>query len=345
MKQRQRVQTRQAIVAVLISIVGGLLLIALAKKNPFTTFGALLVGGLRNLSTIGGTLGIMGTLLLASLSVSFAYRGGLYNLGVSGQMLAGGFITVLLLNVLPLPRALLLPIALLGGVLAGALWAAIPALLRALFSVHEALSTIFMNLIAYNLILLFPPESPLLILPLSRSLRLPFGGAIPLHYGVLLAALATVGTHLLLEKSVLGFEIKAAGANRRCASYAGINPLGSVVVTLVVAGALAALAGASYFGGDLLALPTEKLPFHGYDAIAIALVGSVHPIGVLIGSLYIALLRAGAPFMHLKSGLPLTLVDSIVSIIVYSTGISALILHLWRQRKKQQQREADPCGK
>ncbi len=344
MKQQRLRRIRRAVIPLVLSVGAALVLIIIEGKNPVTTFASLLIGGVRSLYSLGGTLGILATLLLASLSVAFAYRGGLYNLGASGQMLISGFVAVLLLNVLPLPRAVLLPLVLLAGMAAGAIWAVIPGLLRALFRVHEALSTTLMNFIAFWAVQLMPSESLLLLVPFSRSLRLPFMTGIPLHYGVLVAALMAVGVHLVLEKSVLGFEVKAAGANRRCAAYAGITRTGSTLVTFALAGALAGLAGVSFYGGELLALELGVLPSGGIDAIAIALIGSARPLGCVVGSLYVALLRSGAPYMEAVSGLPTALVDVIVALMVYGSGISMLMLHFSRRNRNEVKEEGTDVG-
>ncbi len=138
-----------ALAAVVLGLLGGGILMFFIGANPFEGYTYLFRGGLMNLERFGNTLGSATTLILTGLSVAFAFKTGLFNIGASGQMLAGGLTATALALTLKLPKELMLPVILISSMLAGALWAAIPGLLKAKFNVHEVVATIMMNWIAY----------------------------------------------------------------------------------------------------------------------------------------------------------------------------------------------------
>ena len=205
--------------AVLLGLIAGAVLIICIGENPFTAFSYLFRGGLMNIERIGNTLATATTLLLVGLSVSFAFKTGLFNIGGSGQMLIGGLLgSMFALSATSMPRPLFFILLILIGIAGGALWGVVPGLLKALFNVHEVVSTIMMNWIAYWLVFYIVPgylkaeylETESKSIAVARSLRTPWltdlFSSEYVNYGIFLGILAMILLKIILDKTTLGFD-------------------------------------------------------------------------------------------------------------------------------------------
>jgi simple sugar transport system permease protein len=262
-------------------------------------------------------------------------------------MLFGGFCATAVGLSLDLPRFLLLLTMVAAGMLGGALWAFIPGLLKAKFNVHEVVSTIMMNWIAYWTIYYAIPayfkgqslETESRLLPETASLRVPFlsdlfGGSY-LNLGLFLAVIAVIVVAFIINKTTLGYELKAVGFNRHAAEYAGIAVNRGIVVSMLISGALAGLAGVAQYAGNAYNIQIGIMPTQGFDGIAVALLGANTPIGVLLSAIFFGLLYSGRGFMNAMTEIPPEIADTIIAIIIYFAATSILIERLTRKYWKR----------
>jgi simple sugar transport system permease protein len=330
-----------AISAVILGLVAGAILMASIGSNPFEGFLYLSKGALMNIERIGNTLATATTLMLVGLSVAFAFKTGLFNIGASGQMLVGGLCATLVAHHVFLPRPLFLIVLILSAFLGGALWGIIPGFLKAKFNVHEVVATIMMNWIAYWSIYYFVPaylkgpslETESASIAISQSLRSPwltnlFNGSY-MNLGFLVAIVSVLVIKFILDKTTLGFELKAVGSNRFCAEYAGIKVNRNVIISMMIAGGLAGLAGLTYYTGYSRNMQIGVMPSQGFDGIAVALLGASNPIGVVFSALFFGILQSGKGFMNAMTNVPPEIADTIIAVIIYFTATSVLFRKMW----------------
>lgn len=229
-----------------------------------------------------------------------------------------------------------LPLAILTAAVAGALWAFIPGLLKAKFRVHEVIVTIMMNYIALhatNYIIrtvLSDKSDKTKMIYESASLRSPFLESITdysrLHWGILISLACAVIMWFLLEKTTIGYELRSVGFNHHASQYAGMNVNRNIILSMLISGAFAGLAGAME-GLGTFGYAAVKGGFTGvgFDGIAVALLGGNTAIGVIFAAILFGALKVGALNMPLESGIPNELVDIIIALIVFFVASSYMI--------------------
>lgn len=333
----------KSLLAVLFGLLAGAVLMLLTGHNPIEGYQYLIQGGLKNPERIGNTLATATPLILTGLSVAFAFRTGLFNIGATGQMLIGGFCATAVGLTLDLPRGLLLPLMVLAGFIGGALWAVVPGFLKARYNVHEVVSTIMMNWIAYWTVYYVIPayfkgdsvETESRQLPASATLHESwlsdmFQGSY-INLGFFIAVVAVIIVAFLINKTTVGYELKAVGFNRDAAEYAGIGVNRSIVLSMFIAGGIAGLAGVAQYTGNASSIQIGILPSQGFDGIAVALLGANAPLGVLASALFFGLLYSGRGFMNAMTDIPPEIADTIIAIIIYFAATSILIERLIRK--------------
>ncbi|MCG1021198.1 ABC transporter permease [Sutcliffiella horikoshii] len=344
-----------SLLAVLFGLIAGAILMAVTGNNPVEGYKYLFEGGLKNLSRIGNTLATATPLIFTGLSVAFAFRTGLFNIGAAGQMLFGGFCAVAVGLTFDMSRPLLLVCMVLAGFIGGALWAFIPGLLKAKFNVHEVVSTIMMNWIAYWTVYYAVPayfkgeflETESKKLPESASLRTPiltdmFDGSY-INLGLFIAAITVIIFSFIINKTTLGYELKAVGFNRDSAEYAGIAVNRSIITSMVIAGGLAGLGGVAFYAGNATSIQIGILPTQGFDGIAVALLGANTGIGVLLAAIFFGLLYSGRGFMNAMTDIPPEIADSIIAIIIYFAATSILIDRMIRYFINKKKNKKQPA--
>lgn len=341
-----RAQFEDLVVVPVFAIIAALILGALtmlATDVDLPTIGrsyvALAVGSVGSLNAISETLTAAVPLVLAGLGLALGFRAGLFNIGAEGQLLMGGMAAVITGFSLPgLPFVILLPLCLAAGALAGALYAAIAGYLRAATGAHEVISTIMLNLMSYRIVdyLLRQPwiqkegrsdpvsksvpdaaELPRLLEWLDPNLRV--------HAGVVLMLIAVAVVHWLLFRSKLGFEFRASGESPDAARYAGMRSGLVIVAAMGVGGALAGLAGANQVLGVLDRASPGFSAGIGFDAIAVALMGRSHPVGVLLAGLLFGALEAGGRQMQVDAGVSIDLIGIIQALIIVFIAAPLLV--------------------
>ncbi|OPJ58536.1 ABC transporter permease [Clostridium chromiireducens] len=327
-----------SILAVVLGLIAGAVLMFAIGDNAIDGYSYLFQGGLKNISRIGDTLATATPLILTGLSVGFAFKTGLFNIGTPGQMLFGGFCatTIALTYNASMPRPVLLLVMIIVGALAGALWAFVPGLLKAKFNVNEVVSAIMMNWICYWIVYYAIPtyfkgstETESKNIPEIASLRTTwfsdlFSGSY-INLGILIAIIAVIIIGFILNKTVLGYELKAVGFNRDAAEYAGMSVNKNIIIAMMISGGLSGLAGVAQYVGNASNIQIGIMPSQGFDGIAVSLLGANNPIGILVSAIFFGLLYSGKGFMNANTSIPPEIADTIIAIIIYFAAISAAV--------------------
>ncbi|MBQ0892855.1 ABC transporter permease [Micromonospora sp. U56] len=295
------------------------------------------------LSPISETLTYTAPLVFTGLSVALAFRGGLFNIGAQGQATMGVILAAVAGFALPLPPVVHLLVALIAGAVGGAVWGFIPGILKARTGAHEVINTIMLNYVAVYFLswviiqngVQNPERSDAISKPVDSSAQLPrlLGDDLRVHTGILLAVLVTWFVAWLLNRSTLGFELRAVGANPDAARTAGISVTRTYVLIMVISGLLAGLGGSQMvLGSTANALTPLVVAQIGFDGILVALLGRVKPWGVLLAALLFGALQAGGNRMQSYSGISLELVTVLQALIVIFIAAPALVKAIFQLR-------------
>ncbi|XJZ28560.1 ABC transporter permease [Bacillota bacterium Lsc_1132] len=324
------------VIALLLGILVGTIIMVASGYDPAAAYTALWNGAFGSTYYIGEVIRQVTPYILSGLAVAFAFRVGLFNIGVEGQFIVGWFASVWVGISFDLPKVILLPLAILASMAAGALWAFIPGLLKARFRVHEVIVTIMMNYIALHVTNYFirsvitnnKDRTP--NIPDAASLRSPWLESITdysrLHWGIIIALICSVIMWFLLEKTTRGFELRAVGFNQHAAHYAGMSVNKNIILSMVISGIFAGLAGAME-GLGTFGYVAVKGGFTGvgFNGIAVALLGGNTALGVIFAAVLFGALKVGSLNMPLEAGVPNELVDIIIALIVFFVASSYII--------------------
>ncbi|MYL63816.1 ABC transporter permease [Bacillus hwajinpoensis] len=317
-------------------LVGGIIMLV-SGYNPIVAYAALFNGIFSNTYVLGETVRQMTPLILSGLAVAFAFRTGLFNIGVEGQLLVGWLASVYIgLQFEGLSPVVHIPLAIIAAALAGAIWAFVPGFLKAKYQVHEVITTIMMNYVALHVVnaiirtyLLAPGERTDQI-NASASLQSPFLETITdfsrLHYGFVVAIIGAIIMWFLLWKTTTGYELRSVGFNKYASEYAGINVQRNIVLSMVISGAFAGAAGAME-GLGTYGYMTVMADFTGvgFDGIAVALLGANGALGVVLASALFGGLKIGALNMQSVAQVPTQLVEIVIAMIIFFVASSYLI--------------------
>ncbi len=333
--------------SVVTALLIGLVIIVLSGtplSEALDAYKALLQGSVGSVKAISETLTAATPLILVGLSVAIAFRAGLFNIGGEGQMAIGGMFAVFVgFSFTGLPLIVHLPLAILAGLIGGAIWGFIPGILKAKTGAHEVIVTIMLNYIAILLVgyllksALFQREGR--SDPVSRNIE--SSAAMPqlldwlnpsmrIHLGLIIALLAAVFIHWLLFRTTTGFEFRAVGANPAAARYAGMSVARVYVMVMVIAGALAGLAGGSQVLGVLERVTPGFTAGIGFDGIAVALLGRSNPAGVVAAAVLFGGLRAGGQQMQVSTDVGIDLISVIQALIIIFVAAPTLISSIYR---------------
>jgi simple sugar transport system permease protein len=336
--------------ATLAALAVGAVMLFLLGANPVEAYKALWQGAFGSPNALADTLVKATPLLLVGLGICIAFRGGVINIGGEGQLVVGA-ITATLIG-LTLPDAsgwLVIPLALLVGFLAGAVWGGIPGLLKAYFNVNEILSTIMMNQIAVqgmNFLLkdwLIDPVQLEAASRIPQTARLSIAYDLPrlvptrLHLGAGLAVIAAILVFVFLWRTTIGYRIRAVGLNPHASRYAGIRVPRYIVLSLLLSGALAGLAGAVQVYGVHHRMFTDGSATGftgsaGFNGIVAALFGQLHPLGTIPASFLFGALLVGANAMQRAVQVPSALIIALNGLVV----VFVVSSDIWRRRRSRQ---------
>jgi len=323
----------------------GSIVIAAKGVNPLTAYYYLLEGAFGSLDNFAASIVRSIPLGLAGLAVALSYKAGIFNIGCEGQLyLAAVGATLVGTSFAGLPPLIHVPFAILAGAAIGGLYAVIPGILKAYKGFNEIVITMLMNYVAIYFVSYlvqgpikmpnqFYPQSA----PILESARLPF--IVPgtrLHAGFLILLALAVLLWWVFEKTTFGFQIRGVGLNQRAMEYGGVNSKLLLVKVMFLSGAIAGVAGSCEILGVHMRLLENFSVNVGYDAIAVALLADLNPLGVLLSALFFGSLRNGANSMQISTGVPTAFVTIVQALAVLFVVISAglpRMLRKWRRMK------------
>ena len=337
-----------SILAIVAGLVAGFIILLISNPSrALQGFTTILTGGFSDMFNLGQVLYYATPIILTGLSVGFAGKTGLFNIGASGQFTSGMFASILVaVKLISLPAPLLCIAALLAGILAGALWGLIPGILKALCNVHEVIACIMMNYIGMYLVNHFIRAAGIYDQLKNMTVRVPVKANTPrlgldtlfattteqgsirpssVGSGILIAIVVCIVFYIILEKTKFGYELKACGFNRDAARYAGINENRGIILSMVMAGAMAGL------GGSLIALAgsgrgiavVDTLAAEGFNGIPVALLGLYNPIGIVFSGFLIAYLTQSGFLLQRYNFAP-EVIEIIISVIIYFSALALL---------------------
>lgn len=318
-------QVLSTIFALGIAFVLSSILIASADANVAEAHLALIDGSFGGWEAFAETLVQSTPLIFTGLAVMVAFRGRLWNIGAEGQFFAGAMATYFVSSLLGgLPQILLGFLILLAAMLAGGIWGGIPGVLKARFGANEVIVTVMMNyIIAFVLSFLLsgPWQDPNSFF--LQTARIPesanftrIAAGTRLHLGFVIGLVVAAILYFLLWRTTIGYEIRAFGANPTAAQHKGINYTATVIFIMVVSGAVAGLAGASEMAGLHHRLRLDISTGYGFTGILVALLGRLHPLGVILAAIVMGILINGSLAMQIATGVPVALAYAIQGIVL-----------------------------
>lgn len=337
------------LIAIIISFIAGGILVYVFGKSPITAYKALFLGSLGDMNKFGETLVTTTTLILTGLSIAFAFRCGLFNIGAEGQFIMGGVAALWAGWAFEgLPPIIHVTITLLAGALAGGLWAGLVGWLKAKVGSHEVINSIMMNYIAMNLsnylimTVLNEPDKAFSVEIAASAKLWRFAEKFVqfkysrLHTGIIIALLVALIAYYLLNKTVRGYEIRAVGYNPSAAEYGGINVSKNIILAMFISGLFSGLAGGIQTAGVQYRV-NNLFGFTGYgfDGISVALVGNNHPIGVILSAILFGALQKGGPMMQVE-GIPKEVVGIIQGIIILFVAANFVRVMVQRYNERKE---------
>jgi simple sugar transport system permease protein len=297
-----------ALFALAVSIAGGAIIILIVGESPIRVYATLLRGAFGSPERIAGSLLQATPIITCGVAACIALRGGLFNIGVEGQLYVGAFAAAWVGFTFQMPPVIHALAALGAGMVAGALWIAIPAVMRARYQANEVVSTILMNYVAvlltsYLTIAVFKrpggwsETDP--IAPTAELFRLIDGSR--LNIGLAIGVVAAVLLHLFLTRTGPGYSVSAMGSNPKFAAYGGVPVKRNIVLVLLASGAVGGLAGGVETLGVHHRFMEGFAPGFGFDGVIAALLANGHPLGVVLVALFFGALRAGSLLMEVET--------------------------------------------
>jgi simple sugar transport system permease protein len=321
------------LIAILMAFVVGAGVLLATGYNPIDAYAAMLQGAFGNVFRVGQTLTQATPIIFTALAFLFSFKSGLFNIGAEGQFLAGAFASTLVgISFQNLPAPLHVLLALATGAVAGGLWGLIPAVLKARFGAHEVITTMMLSYVALYLtsyMVNYPFKAPGWVsqtVMIAESAKLPrlLQGA-QLSASIIIALALVALTWFILQKTILGYEIRATGLNPSAAENAGIDVKRGMILALVLSGAIAGLGGSGEIMGVHRRFIDGFSPGYGWDGLAVALVGGLNPVGTLLAAILFGALRSGGMIMTRATGVPLDIVFLLQALVILFVAAPALI--------------------
>jgi len=352
-----------SIMAVLIGLIAGFVILLISdSSNAVAGFITILTGGFSDMFNAGMVLHYATPIILTGLSVGFAMKTGLFNIGASGQFTFGMYVSILVaVHFTFLPDMLRCTAALVAGTLAGAIWGSIPGMLKALRNVHEVISCIMMNYIGMYIVNYLIKETGIYDSTRNMTVRVPVDANLPnlgfndlfsitneqggvrtssVGIGIVIAITVCILMYIILEKTRFGYELKSCGFNREAARYAGINENRGVILSMTIAGALAGLGGAliALSGAGRGIAVVDILAGEGFQGIPIALLGLSNPLGIMFSGTLIAYFTQSG-FLLQRHGFAPEIIEIIVAVIIYFSALALLLkgaIQFFLRQKKEE---------
>jgi len=328
------------IISVFFGLLLGAIIMAVFGYNPLDGYSAMLQGAFGRAYNVGEVIRLATPLILTGLGFSVANTAGFFNIGLSGQALSGWIVSIWLAMTFPdLPKAVLLPLCIIGGTLAGAIWAGIAGFLKAQFGTSEVIVTIMLNYtilhISNHLVrnVFTDGADTTQRITSNASLRAGFltqmTGGSRLNMGIFIALIMIFVVWILMNRTTIGFELRSVGLNPDASEYAGMNAKRNIVLAMLISGGLAGMGGVIEGLGTFENLYIlGSVPSIGFDGMAVSLLGSGNPIGILLSALLFGVLKIGGLSMPGSAGVPTEIVEIVIAAIIFFVGISYAIRYI-----------------
>lgn len=320
------------VISILIAfLIGGIIIICLGK-NPFQAYGYLFSGAFGNTRKIGQTLVIACPLIFTGLTASFAYKCGVFNLGGEGQFIMGAVASIFFVTKSGMQGIPGILVSLLVGMIAGALWGAIPGILKITRGLNEMIVSIMLNYVAtlfmgyvYTTLLRDGSVPQTFAIPDSTKM-VTLSKGFPVHWGIFIALFLAVASYYFLFHTSKGFQLRAVGMNATASFFNGFPVNKYILFSFIVSGAIAGMGGSVELHGKQLRLMSGFGQGFGFDGVAIALIAQLNPIGTTIVAIIFAVLRKGASTLQTGMQVPTAVVDIIQAlVIIFAVAGTALL--------------------
>jgi len=359
-----------AIIAIIAGFIVGAIVLLAAGYNPLQAYAALFTGIFSNPRYIATMIIKATPLIFTGVSVAFAFKTGLFNIGAEGQYIVGAIAAVFAGYFLHLPAWLHIPVVILCAIVASAIWGGIVGLLKARFGIHEVISSIMLNWIALylqNYLITMEwlkkpgTESSFEVLP---SARITFLGEwkmseeglawcksngvlgevllkTDVNFGIVIAVVVAILIWFILKRTTLGYQLRAVGFNQDAAEFAGINVKKNTVVSMAIAGAIAGLAGCvAIIGANPFRISTlSVMEGFGFDGISVALIAGSSPLGCILSALLLAGLRYGGQSIQSQLGVPSEVISIMIGTIVFFIAIATVVPMIINKIEKRREKK------
>lgn len=343
-----------SLLAILIGFIVGALVLLITGYDPVSAYSTLFRGIFSKPRFLIQSLIDATPLILTGLSVTFAFKTGLFNIGAEGQYIMGSLVATVIALSLPLPAIILPIVCILGGAFAGCIWGGIVGLLKAKKGIHEVITSIMLNWIAFyfsNFLVLNPafrepdqestrliPETARISISVPEDWQTIIGKTTKLNYGIVVMLLVVIIVIIILNKTTLGYRLKAVGYNPHAAKACGINVYRSLFTSMAISGMLAGMAGALQICGvQYFISQLGDMEAYGFNGLAVAFIGNINPFGTLLGGLFFGALNFGGNKLTLAA-VPKEVVNILMGTVVYFVAATAALKTLasnFKLRKKK----------
>ncbi|OLS03845.1 ABC transporter permease [Tissierella creatinophila] len=327
-----------AMMAIFFGLVFGFIVMLVASPpNAVAGMKYIILGGLGRL---GDVFYFATPILMTGLAVGFAFKMGLFNIGASGQYTMGMFFALYVGFMWDMPDSIHWIVAILSGMVGGMLWGLIPGIFKAFLNVNEVITSIMFNYIGMYLVdMLIKGNGTMYKSTTTRTNYLPLESQIPslgitgtnVNLGIIFAVLIGVIIYIILQKTTFGYELKATGFNKFASEYAGMKGKTNIILTMAIAGGFAGLGGAfailapsGISGSSMTYEPINMIASAGFDGIAVALLGSSHPIGIIFSAIFISYIKRGGTLTSLVGYKP-EIIDVVIAVIIYFSAFAAIM--------------------
>lgn len=355
-----KMKSRKMLISILPSImaifagilIGFIILLLVNPGQALSGLKTILIGSFyKGTKSIGNAFYIATPIILTGLSVGFAFKTGLFNIGASGQFFVGSFCAIYVGYTWTwLPSSIHWLVVVLAGLVGGAVWGILPGLLKAYFNVNEVITCIMMNYIGLFGVLYLIKGSDVYNQTQNRTKVLPSSADLPtlglnkifpyqsMNCGILIAIVFVIIIYIILNKTTFGFELKACGFNPDASKYAGISSKRNVILSMVIAGALSGVGGALLMQSGSFIDVVDTLPSYGFDGMSVALLAMSNPIGILFSGLFIAHITIGGIYLQ-RLSYDTQIINIITAAIIYFAALALLfdiiIKKLFKDKKEK----------
>ena len=347
------------LVSILLGLIVGAIVLALAGYNPLSAYQKIIEGIFKSPRNVGWAIVNSTPIILTGLGVCFAFKTGLFNMGAEGQFIIGTTVGFLLGYLLDLPPIIHVIVTVLVALVAGFIYGGIAGFVKAKFGIHEVISTIMLNWIAFYLqnfvVYRYRMPNSMSSFEVKESAKITlvknaaqkydglFGQFFkaPIHMGIIFAIVCAILIYFILAKTSLGYKLKAVGLNKEASEYGGINVNNKIIQSMAISGSICSLAGVSQILGYTYSLPIlSAMENFGFDGLAVALLASNNPIGCIFSGIFLGSIKYAGGNLQRSMGVPSELISIIIGTIILFTAIPLIFRILKAKMNKKSKRKA-----